>query len=181
MKLHEAMAYAIDKEGEEIICHSLFVNYLADLQAYDTPAVKRIVDTFVSGGYGAKLLSKQQVFDYDLQVADTTSQMVRYEGYQQDLVQYVLKCLSFALGKSTEQPELPITQAQSTPLQKKRCITKMAESQLDFVKTAKGYKIELNGEIYILNEDQYCAIKRKANIPTDRLGVWLKSYKEQNI
>lgn len=34
MKLHEAIAYAIEREGEDIITRSLLVNHLAHLQAY---------------------------------------------------------------------------------------------------------------------------------------------------
>lgn len=42
MKSFEAIEYAINKEGMEIICEQRFTNYLADLQAYEIPAVKRV-------------------------------------------------------------------------------------------------------------------------------------------
>ena len=40
MKLYEAIEYAINKDGIGIIREQRFANYLADLQAYETPAVK---------------------------------------------------------------------------------------------------------------------------------------------
>lgn len=181
MKLHEAIAYAIDKEGTEIVCRSLLVNYLADLQAYDTPAVKRIVETIVSGGYGEKLLGSLQAADYDLQVADTVSRMVKYEGYQQDLVEYVLSCLSYALGKNVEQPMSPITQAQSTPQPNKRRTVTSGIQKLSFIQTSNGYQTEIDGETYTIDERDYRNILRKKAMPMDRLKIWLNAYSENAL
>ena len=55
MKLYEAIEYTIEKEGVKIIQESRFSNYLADLQAFETPAVRRVVATIVHDGYGEKL------------------------------------------------------------------------------------------------------------------------------
>lgn len=43
MKLYEAIEYVINKDGIGIICEQRFTNYLSDLQAYETPAIRRIV------------------------------------------------------------------------------------------------------------------------------------------
>ena len=58
MKLHEAIAYAIEKEGMEVIRMHRLVNYIADLQAYEVPAVKYIVATIINEGYGDIMASK---------------------------------------------------------------------------------------------------------------------------
>lgn len=116
MKLHEAIAYAIEREGEDIITRPLLVNYLADLQAYDTPAVKRIVKTIVDEGHGKRLLSSIKAADYALQIADIELRMVRNEGFQQSLVHNVLTSVSQALGKACDQPTLP-TESEQCELQ----------------------------------------------------------------
>ena len=41
MTLENAISYVIDKEGLSILSESRFGNYLNDLQAFGTPAVKR--------------------------------------------------------------------------------------------------------------------------------------------
>ncbi|SKA23883.1 hypothetical protein SAMN02745202_02579 [Segatella oulorum] len=55
MKLYEAIEYAINNDGLEVICENRFTNYLADLQALETPAIKRVIATIVHDGYGEKL------------------------------------------------------------------------------------------------------------------------------
>ncbi len=43
-----------------------------------------------------------------------------------------------------------------------------------------NYLVQFNGKTYKLDKSQYIAIKRKMNMPTSRLEVWLKSYSEEN-
>lgn len=182
MKLHEAISYAIEREGEDIITRPLLVNYLADLQAYDTPAIRRIVETFATAGYGETLLNSLSADNYELQINDIAVRMVNVEGYQQDLVRYVICCISYALGKTDEQPISPQTVAPTTTSvkNKQRVSSKASHTQLKFVQTPNGYETKLNGNVYVLNEGQYNAIKRRQNMPTDRLEVWLDSYTEVN-
>lgn len=55
MKLYEAIEYVINHNGLEVICENRFTNYLTDLQAFETPAIKRVMVTIVHNGYGKKL------------------------------------------------------------------------------------------------------------------------------
>ena len=55
MTLEKAISYAIDNEGIEIISEARVTNYLNDLQAFDTPALKRVISAMIDGGYFAKL------------------------------------------------------------------------------------------------------------------------------
>ena len=63
MKLYEAIEYAINKNGTDIICEQRFANYLADLQAYETPAVRRIITAIMREGYCKKLDSIRKQID----------------------------------------------------------------------------------------------------------------------
>lgn len=51
MTLEKAISYVIDQEGIDIISDARLKNYLNDLQAYDTPAIKRIISTMIDDGY----------------------------------------------------------------------------------------------------------------------------------
>ena len=111
MTLEKAILFAIETEGIEIISETRFVNYLSDLQAFDKPAVKHIVGTMVTGGYSEKLKHSLSTQNYELDINDTKNKLVTIEGYQADLVNYVLNCLLFATKKTTQAPVMPATEA----------------------------------------------------------------------
>ena len=113
MTLEEAILYAIDKEGIEIIGEVRFVNILSDLQAFNMPAVKRIMGTMVSGGYTEKLKNSLATQKYELDINDAKSKLVNIEGFQADLVEYVLNCLLYATKKTSQKPLLPSTSTSS--------------------------------------------------------------------
>lgn len=114
MKLEEAIKYAVSKEGVEILQMPQLVNYLADLQAYEIPAIRRIIETFVINQYGYQLLDKLQFGNYELKVIDIETRMVNYEGFQQGMVHYVLNCISYALGKTQIEPNFQVVSKQRT-------------------------------------------------------------------
>ena len=180
MTLEKAISYAIDKEGIEIISESRLANYLNDLQAFDSPAIKRIVVTMIDEGYFSKLQSGLAGDSYELQFNDVNSYLVQNEGVQADLVKYVLDCLLYAVQKTGNVPVLP---ASATP--SKKTTTKVVKScsekaDLNVVHTNDNYLITLNSQSYELNESQYKAIMRKKDMPVNRLEVWLKAYAEEN-
>ena len=107
MTLEKAILYVIEKEGIGIIGETRFVNYLNDLQAFDVPAVKRIVVTMVSGGYAEKLKHSLTTDHYQPDVNDAKSRLVNNEGFQPNIVEYVLNCLLFATKKTTLHPVMP--------------------------------------------------------------------------
>ena len=75
MTLEKAITYAIDHEGIDVISEPRVVNYLNDLQALSTPAIKRIISTMVNDGYLGKVLPylKTTGNGYEIQIVDLRS------------------------------------------------------------------------------------------------------------
>lgn len=179
MTLEKALSYAIDKEGLAIITEARLANYLNDLQAFDSSAVKRIVSTMIEEGYFAKLQSGLTSDSYELQFNDVRSYLVQNEGFQADLVNYVLDCLLFAVHKTGNVPTIPQSAVETKkPAAKRSSVSKKADLQV--VHANDNYLVTLNGQSYELDESQFKAIMRKKDMPADRLEVWLQSYAEEN-
>ena len=104
MKLYEAIEYAINKDGIQIICEQRFANYLADLQAYETPAVKRVVATIIHDGYCNKLYHGLESDSYELDFNDVSYQLAHTAGFQDNIVQFVLNSILYATHKITAEP-----------------------------------------------------------------------------
>ena len=107
MTLEKAFSYAIDNEGISILSEVRLKNYLNDLQAYDTPAIKRIISAMIDEGYLEKLQGSLSSEDYELHFNDVTNRLVKTEGFQEDLVNYVMDCLLFAVHKTQNVPSPP--------------------------------------------------------------------------
>lgn len=180
MTLEKAISCIIDKEGIAIISDKRFPNFLDDMQAYDTPAIKRIVTTMVSGGYFSELKESLLNGDYELHFSNVNNRLVQYEGYQPDLVKYVLDCILFAALKTGNVPTLPLSEnsPQNTIATKKTSKTK--KNEITIVQVKDKYLLGFEGQQYELDETQYKAIKRKQDMPADRLELWLKSYSDEN-
>ena len=175
----KALSYAIDKEGLAIITEARLANYLNDLQAFDSSAVKRIVSTMIDEGYFAKLQSGLTSDSYELQFNDVRSYLVQNEGFQADLVNYVLDCLLFAVHKTGNVPTIPQSAVETKkPAAKRSSVSKKADLQV--VHANDNYLVTLNGQSYELDESQFKAIMRKKDMPANRLEVWLQSYAEEN-
>lgn len=180
MTLDKAISYAIDKEGIEIISESRLANYMNDLKAFDSPAIKRIVITMIDEGYFAKLHSGLAGDSYELQFNDVNSHLIQNEGFQADLVKYVLDCLLYAVKKTSNVPVPPTSATPSKKTTKKTVKSDRVKADLSVVQTNDNYLITLNHQSYELNESQYKAIMRKKDMPVNRLEVWLKAYAEEN-
>jgi hypothetical protein len=102
--------------------------------------------------------------------------LIQKEGYQPDLVQYILDCLLYAVHKSNNTPIMPMSATKTT--KKKRADNQKATFSV--IQTNDKYVIEFEGISYELKESQYRAFVRKKDIPADRLKVWLDSYSEEN-
>ena len=137
MTLEKAISFVINKEGIEIIGETRFVNYLSDLQAFDMPAVKRIVVTMVSGGYAEKLKHSLTTEHYQLDVNDAKSRLVNNEGFQANLVEYVLNCLLFATKKTTQAPVMPSSATE--PKIRSRVTLKRIQQSVDNSSKDKHY------------------------------------------
>lgn len=106
MKLYEAIEYAINNDGIEVICENRFVNYLTDLQAFETPAIKRVIATIVHDGYGEQLHNGLANDSYQLTFNDVSYQLTHTVGFQEDIVQFVLDSLLYATHKISIEPSL---------------------------------------------------------------------------
>ena len=181
MTLEKAITYAIDHEGIDVISEPRFVNYLNDLQALSTPAIKRIISTMVNDGYLGKVLPylKTTGNGYEIQIVDLRSRLVMNEGFQEDLVKYVLDCFLYSIHKTGNAPVAPTiptsSSTSSTPRKKKS-----EKSELKVIEANGNYLIDLNGKSYELDQSQYKAILRKKNMPSDRLALWLEAYSDEN-
>lgn len=182
MTLDQAISYAIEHEGIDVISEQRFVNYLSDLQALSTPAIKRIISTMVSEGYLGKLLPYLKATDnsYEIQFVDVHSRLEKNEGFQDDLVKYVMDCLLYSLHKTGNAPVAPTAQTPSAvaPSARKK---KSVKADLKVMEANGNYLIELNGVSYELDESQYKAILRKKDMPADRLTLWLAAYADERI
>lgn len=177
MTLEEAISYVIDKEGFSIISDARLVNYLNDLQAFGTPAVKRIVSTMAEEGYFAKLLVGLSSDSHEIHFNDVSTNLVQKEGFQSDLVQYVLECLLYAVHKKGKTPSIPVY---ATSNSKKKSVTNH-KATFNIIQANGKYVVDFEGDSYELKEGQYRAFIRKKDIPSDRLKVWLNTYSEENI
>lgn len=174
MTLDQAIEYAINQEGLGIIKEPRLINYLTDLQAFDSPALKSILSSMLEKGHMSKFADAINSENNEIIVNETEYRLVNNEGFQQDLVRYVLDCFVFAFHKTGNAPHRP-------PVKEKQTITKSSiknktENKFNVIKTKDRYLIELNGASYELNEGQFQSIMRKKDLPLDRLELWLKSY-----
>ncbi len=176
MTLEEAISYVIEKEGICILSEARLVNYLNDLQAFGIPALKRIISTMTVEGYFSKLLVGLNGDSYELQFNDVSTNLVQKEGFQFDLVQYVLDCLLYAVHKTGKAPSLP--ESATSNSEKKRAVNH--KSTFNVIHANGNYIVDFEGNTYELKESQYRAFIRKKDIPSDRLKVWLNSYSEEN-
>lgn len=104
MKLYEAIEFAINQNGTDIICEQRFANYLADLQAYETPAVRRIIAAIMREGYCKKLYDGLVSGTYQLAFNDVSFKLTNTEGFQKNIVQFVLDSILYATHNATIMP-----------------------------------------------------------------------------
>lgn len=180
MTLEKAFVYVIDNEGIGVLSEARLKNYLNDLQAYDTPAIKRIVSAMVDEGYFEKLQVSLSGEEYEIHFNDVTNRLVKTEGFQEDLVNYVMDCLLFAVHKTQSVPSPPQNTISPPKPAIKRHSSSSEKRELNVQQANGSYLIEFEGQTYELDNTQYKAILRKKDMPADRLQVWLKSYAEEN-
>lgn len=179
MTLAKAFSYAIDNEGIGIILEKRLINYLNDLQAFNSTAVKRIVTTMIEDDYFVKLQSGLSSENYELQFLDVENSLVQNDGFQAELVKYVLDSLLYAVHKTGNAPTIPQNSIDIKKPEVKKS-SKSIKCELQFIHANDGYLVVANGRSYELDESQYKAILRKKDMPIDRLEVWLRSYAEEN-
>lgn len=173
MTLEKAIAYAIEHEGIEIIGSTRLFHYLNDLQAFDTPALKKIVSTMVDGGYFAKLYPCISTTNYEIQLKDVEYRLVHNEGFIPNLVKYTLDCLVSAVQKGHNANVTLVSNGTSNTT-KPNCAK---GETLKISPSANGECIVMfNGISYQLKGKQLSAFRRKKSMPTEALEMWLKKY-----
>ncbi len=160
MTLEQAISYAIEHEGIDVITEPRFVNYLNDLQALSTPAIKRIVSTIVSEGFLKKVLPflKTSGNGYEIQFVDLKSRLVNQEGFQEDLVKYVLDCLLYSVHKTGNVPVAPTVTPQSSPASASRN-RKAEKSDIKVMEVNGNFLVSLNGKSYELDNSQLVVVR----------------------
>lgn len=104
MKLYEAIEYVINHNGLEVICENRFTNYLTDLQAFETPAIKRVMVTIVHNGYGKKLHDGLAKNSYQLAFNEVSYYLTHAVGFQEEIVKFVIDSLLYATHKISIEP-----------------------------------------------------------------------------
>lgn len=180
MTLEQALSYAIENEGVGIISEARLKNFLTDLNAFDSPAIKRIVVTMVDEGYMGKIQASLANGDYELRFSDVSNHLVTTEGFQKDIVEYVMNCLLYAVNKTNSVPVLPQKMTEEPKIAPKSKVSAANKNDFKITQANDHYLVEFEGAQYELDATQYKAILRKKDMPSDRLNVWLKSYVEEN-
>lgn len=180
MTLEKAITYAIDHEGIDVINEPRFINCLNDLQALSTPAIKRIISTMVNDGYLGRVLPYLKITGngYEIQIVDLRSRLVANEGFQDDLVKYVIDCFLYSVHKTGNAPVAPSIPTPSSTASSPRK-KKTEKSEIKVVEANGNYLITLDGKSYELDHAQYKAILRKKNMPSERLALWLEAYSDE--
>ena len=180
MTLEKAISCIIEREGVSIISNMQFSVFLDNMMAYDTPAIKRIVETLISGGYFKELQDCILSEEFDTQINDVHKRLVQNEGYQSDLVKYVLDCLLVGLHKMDIAPEYPQYKKQQKTTNTAKKTHNPIKNELSVIHEKGTFLVDFEGQKYELDETQYKAIMRKKDMPANRLKIWLKSYSEEN-
>lgn len=104
MKLYEAIEYAISQHDIDIIRDKQFANYLAELQAYETPGIRSVVDTIIRERYSEKLYEGLTSDSYPLAFDNISNKLTNTLGFQESIVKFVLDSLLYATHNTSIEP-----------------------------------------------------------------------------
>lgn len=181
MTLEKAFSYIIEKEGIGIIAEPRFANFLNDLQVFNSLATKRVIVTMIESDYFARLQFGLSEQNCELVFNNVRNDLVKNEGFQPDIVDYIINCLLYALHKTKSIPKQPNIDTTTTKIKNiPKNDGNPSNSNFSVVNVNDNYIVTFNGEEYELDKNQYKAIIRKKDMPANRLEVWLKSYAEKN-
>lgn len=124
MKLYEAIEYAISQHGIDIIRDKQFANYLADLQAYETPGIRSVVDTIIRESYCEKLYEGLTSDSYRLAFDNISNKLTNTFGFQESIVKFVLDSLLYATHNTSIEPFFEYNQKEEDSKTKNKQIAK---------------------------------------------------------
>ena len=93
-----ALQLAVDQFGKTILSDSKLINILLDLGAFKAmPSTKSVIRELITEGFVSKIVSST---DYS-RVTSLVPVMVTQTGFNKDIVEYVVNCISFVIGLSS--------------------------------------------------------------------------------
>lgn len=106
MELYKAIQIILNTHGKELISQAKLINFLADYQAFDARATRRVMQTFIQLGYGEQVLEldRQDAADKELKLGNMSAMLVN-EGFRKLHVDYVLDSVSYGLGWREHTPD----------------------------------------------------------------------------
>lgn len=98
-RLYDAIREIVDNQGKSIIEDVRFVNILDDVMSFDNiPAVKPVLKDLIKNGIGRKIIKIDSSGEsFALKKQALLVSIVNNNGYNTDLVRYILDCLSYGL------------------------------------------------------------------------------------
>ena len=124
MKLYEAIEYAISQHDIDIIRDKQFANYLAELQAYETPGIRSVVDTIIRERYSEKLYEGLTSDSYPLAFDNISNKLTNTLGFQESIVKFVLDSLLYATHNTSIEPFFEYNQKEEDSKTKNKQIAK---------------------------------------------------------
>ena len=115
MELYKALKTVVDLQGSEILKDQRLINVLSDFKAYEeTPAAKFLLKSMISEGLMAKLMvDYSSSNDISTVIATNKTSLSDTYGFKDDIVDYVLLCISYAQGWIEEKPSFTSTTVES--------------------------------------------------------------------
>lgn len=100
-----SLQLAIDQFGKSILYDLKLINILLDLGAFKVePSTKSVIRELISEGYMAKIV---QLGNDEFKINSLVPNIVYQTGFKQDIVAFVVTCISYALGVTNVQPTFP--------------------------------------------------------------------------
>lgn len=98
-RLYDAIRKIVDNQGKSIIEDVRFVNILDDVMAFDDlPAVKPVLRDLIKKGIGKEIIKIDNSGEsFALKKQTLLMSIVNNNGYNAELVRYILDCLSYGI------------------------------------------------------------------------------------
>lgn len=119
MTLYNAIHTILKQFGKNLIAEEKLINFLADYQAFDVRATRRIMHTFLEMGYGRQVLELDSKDAPDkIPKMNNISLQLAQEGFQKKHIVYVLDCICYGMGWLCELPVEPDEEENDNEIEK---------------------------------------------------------------
>lgn len=105
-RLYDAIREIVDNQGKSVIEDVRFVNILDDVMSFDNiPAVKPVIKDLIKKGIGNKIIKIDSSGEsFALKKQSLLVSIVNNNGYNFELVRYILDCMSYGLHWTNKIP-----------------------------------------------------------------------------